>query len=134
MAIEDDDIRAREVWTRVSRYWYARASHQEPTVGRLYHHLAILARPSAIQQLFYYTKSLCLPHPFAASRETIFTMPVFDGKRSRLCELDTAFLRAHMILFTRRGREDLDGVMHALLQALEADEAAWARKPWIEKL
>lgn len=27
-----------------------------PSVGRLYHHLAIQARPNAMQQLFYYRK------------------------------------------------------------------------------
>lgn len=58
MAIEDEDIRDREIWTEVSRYWYSKASDKAPTTGRLYHHLAILARPNAIKQLFYYNKSL----------------------------------------------------------------------------
>ncbi|EHK20570.1 uncharacterized protein TRIVIDRAFT_118139, partial [Trichoderma virens Gv29-8] len=58
-AIEDDDIRDREIWTAVSRYWYLKASDKLPTTGRLYHHLAILARPNALQQTYYYTKSLC---------------------------------------------------------------------------
>ena len=31
MAIEDDDIRDREVWTAVSRHWYTRASDKAPT-------------------------------------------------------------------------------------------------------
>ena len=58
MAIEDDDIRDREVWTGVARFWYSKAADKSPTVGRLYHHLAILARPNALQQLYYYTRSL----------------------------------------------------------------------------
>ncbi|TVY18829.1 EST/SMG-like protein 2 [Lachnellula arida] len=45
MAIKDDDIRDREVWTRVARHWYSKASDKAPTTGRLYHHLATLARP-----------------------------------------------------------------------------------------
>ena len=38
MAIEDDDIRDREVWTAVSRHWYTRASDKAPTtyVVKLY--------------------------------------------------------------------------------------------------
>lgn len=48
MAIEDDDIRDREVWTGVARHWYSIASDNSPTTGRLYHHLAILARPNAL--------------------------------------------------------------------------------------
>ncbi|KAK0613361.1 hypothetical protein B0T14DRAFT_407105, partial [Immersiella caudata] len=59
MAIEDDNIRDREVWTAVSRGWYSKASDAVPTTGRLYHHLAILARPNTLQQLFYYKKSSC---------------------------------------------------------------------------
>jgi hypothetical protein len=60
MAIEDDDIRDREVWTGVARFWYSKAADKSP-VGRLYHHLAILARPNAQQQLYYYTRSLGFP-------------------------------------------------------------------------
>ncbi|KAH7197616.1 uncharacterized protein B0J16DRAFT_391352 [Fusarium flagelliforme] len=56
MAIEDGDIRNREVWTGVSRHWYSKASDKSPITGRLYHHLAILARPNALEQLRYYTK------------------------------------------------------------------------------
>jgi hypothetical protein len=48
MAIEDDDIRDREVWTGVARHWYSKASDNVPTTGRLYHHLAILARPNEV--------------------------------------------------------------------------------------
>ena len=42
MAIKDDDIRNREVWTGVARHWYSKASNKAPTTGRLYHHLAVL--------------------------------------------------------------------------------------------
>lgn len=38
MAIEDEDIRDRKIWTEVSRHWYAKASDKSPTTGRLYHH------------------------------------------------------------------------------------------------
>ncbi|KAF8249140.1 hypothetical protein K440DRAFT_544295 [Wilcoxina mikolae CBS 423.85] len=54
MAIEDDDVRDREVWQNVARFWYSKAVDKTPYVGRLYHHLAILARPNILQQLFYY--------------------------------------------------------------------------------
>ncbi|KAI1319123.1 hypothetical protein F5Y16DRAFT_414328 [Xylariaceae sp. FL0255] len=60
MAIEDEDVRDREVWTSVSRQWYSKASDKASTTGRLYHHLAILARPNVFQQLFFYTKSLSI--------------------------------------------------------------------------
>ncbi|KAG6360859.1 hypothetical protein INS49_011926 [Diaporthe citri] len=44
MTIEDEDIRDRDFWLEVSRYWYSKAMDKAPTTGRLYHHLAILAR------------------------------------------------------------------------------------------
>ncbi|KAM5361332.1 hypothetical protein ACJZ2D_013171 [Fusarium nematophilum] len=73
MAIEDDDTRDREVWTGVSRLWYSKASDKSPTTGRLYHHLAILARPNVLQQLYYYSKTLCVIVPLAIPWESILT-------------------------------------------------------------
>jgi hypothetical protein len=108
MAIEDDDIRDREVWTGVARHWYSKASDKAPTTGRLYHHLAILARPNALQQLFYYSKSLCVAVPFTSARESILTLfdPVLKADNGqgqyRLPPLDTAFVKAHGLLFTNK--------------------------------
>jgi hypothetical protein len=76
IAIKDDDIRDREVWTGVARHWYSKASDTAPTTGRLYHHLEILARPNAFQQLFYYAKCLCVVVPFTSPRESILTRSI----------------------------------------------------------
>ena len=106
MAIEDDDIRDREVWTAVSRHWYSKASDKAPTTGRLYHHLAILARPNALQQLYYYSKSLCVEMPFASARESIMTLfepilaPTPNLQQSRLPATEFAFVKTHSILFS----------------------------------
>ncbi|PSR84390.1 hypothetical protein BD289DRAFT_453376 [Coniella lustricola] len=102
MAIEDEDIRDREIWTGVSRFWYTKASDKAPTAGRLYHHLAILARPNALQQLFYFTKSLCVAIPFESTRESILTLfdPVLNGTRNRQTPMiDFHFLKTHANLF-----------------------------------
>lgn len=101
MAIEDEDIRDREIWTGVSRHWYSKASDKAPTTGRLHHHLAILARPNAVQQLFYYTKSLCVAVPFKSARDSILTLfdPILSGTQNRLQPIDLAFVKAHGILF-----------------------------------
>ncbi|KAK1992362.1 hypothetical protein LX36DRAFT_684938 [Colletotrichum falcatum] len=107
MAIEDDNLKDREVWTSVSRHWYSKASDKAPTTGRLYHHLAILARPNALQQLFYYAKSLCVPIPFLSARESIMTLfdPHLNGTPTRLQEIDAAFVRAHGVLFSGKSSE-----------------------------
>ncbi|OHE91410.1 hypothetical protein CORC01_13275 [Colletotrichum orchidophilum] len=73
MGIKDDDFKDSEVWTSVSRHWHSKASDKSPTDGRLYHQLAICAKPNTLQQLFYYTKSLCAQIPFLQARDSLTT-------------------------------------------------------------
>ncbi|CAK7236630.1 hypothetical protein SCUCBS95973_009672 [Sporothrix curviconia] len=101
MAIEDDNLRTRDVWTAVSRRWYSLASDRAPTTGRLYHHLAILARPYVITQMYYYIKSLCVPIPFTSTRESIMTLldPVLNNAMQNVPPVELAFIKSHAILF-----------------------------------
>ena len=133
MAIEDDDIRDREVWTGVARHWYSKASDKAPMTGRLYHHLAILARPNALQQLFYYSKSLCVAVPFTSARESILTLfdPVLKAGNGhlRLPPLDTAFVKTHGILFTNKEIETrFEPVMTEFLGLLDNQIGRVTRK------
>ncbi|TVY25709.1 EST/SMG-like protein [Lachnellula hyalina] len=134
MAIEDDDIRDREVWTGVARHWYSKASDKTPTTGRLYHHLAILARPNALQQLFYYSKSLCVAVPFTSARESILTLfePVLNSDNAhgqyRLPPLDTAFVMAHGILFTNRDMHKFESTVKDFLGLLDNQIGRVTRK------
>ena len=136
MAIEDDNIRDREVWTSVSRHWYSKASDKAPTTGRLYHHLAILARPTALQQLYYYTKSLCVAIPFASARESIMTL--FDplmasnpSQQSRLAPPELAFVRIHSIMFSKKSPEKLEPLIAELRKDLDNHIARSTRR-WLE--
>lgn len=135
MAIEDDDIRDREVWTSVSRHWYSKASDKSPTTGRLYHHLAILARPNALQQLFYYSKSLCVPTPFTSARDSIMTLfdPILNAtaQKSRLPPIDSSFVKAHGILFSGKSQEDFSDAMGGFLQDLDNHIGRSTRR-WME--
>ncbi|KAH9230971.1 hypothetical protein K456DRAFT_55355 [Colletotrichum gloeosporioides 23] len=133
MAIEDDDLKDREVWTSVSRHWYSKASDKAPTTGRLYHHLAILARPNALQQLFYYTKSLCVPIPFLSARESIMTLfePHLNGSPTRLQEIDAAFVRAHGILFSGRNQEQFGPSVDEFIGSLDNHIGRTTRR-WME--
>jgi hypothetical protein len=112
MAIEDDDVRDREVWTQVARQWYVKASNMSPTTGRLYHHLAILARPNAMQQLYYYGKALSVAQPFVAAKESILTLfdPILGSKQSyrKFSVIVTAYVKCHAILFTRTQMDIFD--------------------------
>jgi hypothetical protein len=136
MAIEDDDVRDREVWTSVSRHWYSKASDKAPTTGRLYHHLAILARPNALQQLFYYTKSLCVPIPFASARESIMTLfdPILNSTGAqppRIAAIDASFVKVHGILFSDRSWDSFDSTVAEFLGMLDVHIGRTSRR-WME--
>ncbi|KAL2678889.1 hypothetical protein Neosp_009641 [[Neocosmospora] mangrovei] len=135
MAIEDDDMRDREIWTGVSRNWYTKASDRSPTTGRLYHHLAILARPHALQQLSYYTRSLCVPIPFLSARESIMTLfdPVISAgsTSSRLAPIDAAFVKAHGILLSGKSQERLRESMDEFLEHSDL-HISRVSKRWLE--
>jgi hypothetical protein len=106
MSIEDDDIRDREVWTGVARHWYSKAS-EKASSRRLYHHLAVLARPNALQQLFYYSKELSSTILFTSAREWILTLfeAVLNTEnvpgRYRLSPLDLSFVKTEGLLFAK---------------------------------
>jgi hypothetical protein len=124
MATEDDDIRDREVWTDVAKHWYSKASDGAPTTGRLYHHLAVLARPNALAQLFYYSKSVCTSLPFLSTRESILTLfdPVLNasvGPYSGLPPLDLAFVKAHGILFKRKTLQGFEAQAQEFIGTLD---------------
>ncbi|KAF3066258.1 hypothetical protein CFAM422_009350 [Trichoderma lentiforme] len=133
MAIEDDDIRDRETWTAVSRYWYSKASDKLPTTGRLYHHLAILARPNALQQTYYYTKSLCVPIPFLSARESVMTLfdPVLSSNPPRLELIDLAFVRILAIFFSGKEKGQLGNAAKQFLSLLDG-HIARITKSWLE--
>ncbi|KAK3169312.1 hypothetical protein OEA41_008695 [Lepraria neglecta] len=100
MAIEDDEAELRETWSNVARFWYSIAADKHPTVGRLYHHLAILARPYSLEQLSLYTRSLtCIAH-FESARVSIMTLfnPSLRGKPPS--SFEPALIELHAILFT----------------------------------
>ena len=136
MAIEEQDLRDRDVWTAVSRHWYSKASDKAPTTGRLYHHLAILARPNALQQLFYYAKSLCVPTPFPSARESVMTLfePILaqeSRQSSRLPAVDAALTRIHAILFSGKAWDKMDASMEEFLSLLDSHIGRSSKK-WLE--
>lgn len=71
MAIEDDDVHDRNVWTAVSRSWYSKASDKTPTMGSLHHHPTTL-RVAA--QLLSDLNSLDLDNLFEGARDSVPTL------------------------------------------------------------
>ncbi|EFX02228.1 hypothetical protein CMQ_2277 [Grosmannia clavigera kw1407] len=123
MAIEDDNQRVRDTWTQVSAGWYTIASNHAPTTGRLYHHLAILARPQIVTQLYLYLKSLCVPVPFSSTNESILTLldPILNNKPpAGVSELEVLFVTLHAILFTGKSNSSFATISAKFLKALDS--------------
>ncbi|KAJ4385105.1 hypothetical protein N0V85_008241 [Neurospora sp. IMI 360204] len=124
MAIEESNLRDREIWTGVSRDWYSKASDKSPTTGRLYHHLAVLSQANAVQQLYYYAKSLCVAIPFVSARDSIMTLfdPVLgpdSNRHSRLDHMDLAFVQTHGIMFSGKSQDKLEHYMKNFVKPLD---------------
>lgn len=73
-------MEVRERWRETSKEEYTRVRDEDPTIGRIYHHLAILERPQSspdadfdatVSKLFYYTKSLVVKNPFFTTRASV---------------------------------------------------------------
>lgn len=125
MAIEDDEPRDREVWSNVAKFWYNKASDKGPNVGRLYHHLAILARPYTLEQLSLYTRSLTCVNPFESAKGSIMTLfnPVLhskDATQRRPSSFETVFIRAHAIFFASKPM-DSSALFNTTVDELEKD-------------
>ena len=104
MAIEDEEPRDRETWSNVARFWYYKAADKSPTIGRLHHHLAILARPYSLEQLSLYTRALTCVTPFESARGSIMTLfsPILQGTdavKRRSSSLEITFIKAHGFLY-----------------------------------
>jgi hypothetical protein len=134
MAIEKDDIKDREIWTIVSRNWFCKALEKSPGQGILYHHLAILARPNALQQLFYYSKSLCAVEPFADARVsmTMVYNPLLDPETRQNVTVDAAFVRVQGALFMGEANKDKLSVWRSeFLRGLDRHIGQTGRR-WLE--
>ncbi|EEH46038.2 uncharacterized protein PADG_02188 [Paracoccidioides brasiliensis Pb18] len=109
MAVEQRNIVEREVWAGVARQWYLLALEENPHLGRLQHHLAVLTRPNIIEQLFYYTKSLLTAEPFVNTRGSIHYLfdplfgpnPGYNGPYGPALPIAISFVKAHAILFNQ---------------------------------
>ncbi|KAE8849629.1 hypothetical protein PTNB73_01360 [Pyrenophora teres f. teres] len=97
MAIEDED--------------YVKAANKNPTVGRLYHHLAILARSHPLLQMYYYSRSLTSVKPFQSARDSIKILldPIVEKARQTTPDgrsNEENFIFAHALQFEHSSIED----------------------------
>ncbi|KAF4546958.1 Hypothetical protein D9617_86g041450 [Elsinoe fawcettii] len=139
MAIENRSLSVREVWTEDARYWYTKASNRQPNVGRLYHHLGILARPHLPQQLYFYNKSLCCEQPFNNAKhslkavfeaaDAILSVKPGENKNEPLQTLDATFVYMHSLLYEKQLSPQIT-VIAAQAHTLLRDKVSQTDKSW----
>ena len=88
-------------------------------MGRLYHHLAILARPYTLQQFSYYARSLTCMTPFERAKASIMTLfePILIDKVSachRSSSFEAVFIKAHGLLFCGHPSDEFDLSLHQI--------------------
>ncbi|KAB5566918.1 hypothetical protein GE09DRAFT_1273977 [Coniochaeta sp. 2T2.1] len=103
-----------------------------PTTGRLYHHLAVLARPTGFQQLFYYTKSLLVAIQFDSARESVMTLldPIMapgPNQVPRFSKTEYEFIRCHGIIFSKKFLEKFEESADNFIDSLDNFIASRAR-------
>jgi Est1 DNA/RNA binding domain len=89
----------------------------------LCHHLAILARSHALQQLFFYRKSLSILKPFPAAKISILTLlePILSSTPTRrLPQVITVYIRIHASLFMQKNIKSFGGSLNKFISLLDS--------------
>jgi len=128
MAIEEADLRDREIWSNTAKTWYNQAADLSPNTGRIQHHLAVLARPNIVQQLFLYSKPLVAAIPFKNAGDSILLLfnPLLDQSTSPASRYQPAefnFVCAAATLFKRRSLSEHEMYRQQFSSNLEAHMA-----------
>ncbi|KAK5789532.1 hypothetical protein VI817_008655 [Penicillium citrinum] len=121
MAIEETDMRDREVWATVSRYWYNQDADLSHDIGRVQHHLAVLARPDALAQLFYYTKALLCRRPFLNASDSITLLFSSFREQQRQDSMPVALIATHAVLFHKMSDQRFITLANHYLSLLQRD-------------
>ncbi|KAF7197900.1 hypothetical protein HII31_00772 [Pseudocercospora fuligena] len=113
MAIEEEK-EAHATWGGVAARWYTMASDRHPAIGRLYHHLGILERPS-LRKFCFYAKSLTCVIPFPNARDSLSTLcgPIVQDDQTIQSSRQSAEARIvtfHALVYTGRDQALIDEV------------------------
>lgn len=124
MAVEEFDKKDRELWAGVSRYWYNQDAAQSPENGRIQHHLAVLARPDILLQLFHYTKALISMRAFPNALDSMIQLvsPLMNINVPAQREgLVTSFVTTHGALFMQAPVEEFVSRANVFLTTLHKE-------------
>ncbi|EME84402.1 uncharacterized protein MYCFIDRAFT_207267 [Pseudocercospora fijiensis CIRAD86] len=121
MAIEEEK-EAHATWGGVAARWYTMASDRHPAIGRLYHHLGILERPS-LRKFCLYAKSLTCVIPFPNARDSLSTLcgPIVQDDQTIQSSRQSAEARIvtfHALVYTARAKTLVEDVGQDALHLL----------------
>ena len=121
MAIEQDREEHAQ-WASVAASWYIKASDRHPQIGRLYHHLAILERPS-LRKIACYGKSLTCVVPFLNARESLTTLckPIAEEAQPApqiTLQAEAAFCKLHALMFLAKPDSEVQPAFNIALSFL----------------
>lgn len=121
MAIEEER-EAHGTWGGVAARWYTMASDRHPAIGRLYHHLGILERPS-LRKFCLYSKSLTCVLQFLNARDSLSTLCapiVLDEQtiQSSRQSPEARIVTYHALVVARRDLDTIDFVGQDSMQLL----------------
>ncbi|CAG8461437.1 11868_t:CDS:2 [Ambispora gerdemannii] len=77
-SLNDHEDKKHE-WAMNASNWYKLGITLNPSNGKFYHHLAILASNDEMQKLYYFCRSLLVKTPFIIARES--AIPFFEANR-----------------------------------------------------
>ena len=126
MAIEQDREEHAH-WASVAASWYTKASDRRPQIGRLYHHLAILERPS-LRKIACYGKSLTCVVPFLNARESLNTLckPIAEEAqpaRQIALQAEAAFCKLHALNFLAKPDSEIQPASENAFSFLQRSDA-----------
>lgn len=131
MAIEEDK-EIHSIWGGVAAHWYNMASDRHPSIGRLYHHLGILERPS-LRKMFLYAKSLTCCIPFPNARDSLATLcgPIVHDQQTMqngLPRVEAAIVDYHAHLFTAPNNDRLPYFASEIISQIDQQPSSRLRE------
>ena len=100
LMVIEQEFGGRETWNNVARSWYTKISNQIPGVGRLSHHIAVLAPFQSLQQLSLYTISLTCVTPYPNARRSVLEI-LEKPDHDQLPSLEATFIKTQGLLFCK---------------------------------
>jgi hypothetical protein len=131
MAIEEEK-EIHSIWGGVAARWYNTASDRHPSIGRLYHHLGILERPS-LHKMFLYAKSLTCCIPFPNARDSLATLcgPIIQDQQTMqngLSALEASIVRYHAHLFAASDNTRLGDLGSVIISQIDNQPSSRLRE------